>query len=86
MLSQFKSKIVRIAIGQVMLVMVFSFLDITLPGMASAAAASTTSFTVNPNSAATADNIVLPDQITLSWTEDPQTTQTIAWRSVSDAG
>jgi predicted phosphodiesterase len=86
MSPQFKTKTIRITIGLVMLVMVFSFLGIALPGMASAAAASTTSFTVNPNSAATADNIVLPDQITLSWTEDPQTTQTIAWRSVSDAG
>lgn len=31
-------------------------------------------------------NTGLPDQITLSWTSDPKTTQTIAWRTGGDTG
>jgi hypothetical protein len=44
----------------------------------------TLSAVVNPNMAMANSQTGLPDQIMLSWTDDPVTTQTIVWRSSAD--
>ncbi|MDD4802481.1 MAG: metallophosphoesterase family protein [Syntrophomonas sp.] len=44
------------------------------------------SVVINPEMATAETPSGMPDQIMLSWTADPLTTQTIAWRAVTDAG
>lgn len=41
---------------------------------------------INPEIAKANSLNGLPDQIILSWTDDPQTSQTIAWRAATDTG
>ncbi|MEN6392019.1 MAG: metallophosphoesterase family protein, partial [Syntrophomonas sp.] len=41
---------------------------------------------INPPMAAADNQMGRPDQIILSWTDDPYTTQTVAWRAATDTG